>query len=254
MEKDGAISGGGGESSISQPRLGSVVNFTVAEPRVFFLSRCEACPRGPPSPPPSFHHRVRGGDGGGGGGGGGSTREAAALLREALAPRLDLSRSRASTYSLGFSRGSNDKGGRGIGVGGKGEAICGDGAGQLQPHEIYAAWIVVVARAFLACVSFYALPPSLPRPSPSNLSDLLLLSFFFLRLRLRYAHVDICIIRAEQTSQTLSPTARGILFGTDVREARRGRLCSSTCGSAFLHGIVVTPIVRCKYGIIPVVN
>lgn len=61
-----------------------------------------------------------------------------------------------------------------------------------------------------------------------------------LRLRLRYAHADIYIYIYNSSGTDVAvpnsfSTARGILFGTDedIREARRGRLCS-TCGSAFL--------------------
>lgn len=105
-----------------------VVNFTVAEPRVFFLSRCEARRRDPVGPPPSFLPPSS------------TTMVVAAASRCSSEVLARLALRKPSLF--GFSRGSSDKGGRvytgvwgGEGLG-KGEAICGDGAGQLQPHEI----------------------------------------------------------------------------------------------------------------------
>lgn len=116
------------KSIFLHPAAAPVVNFTVAEPRVFFLSRCEARRRDPVGPPPSFLPPSS------------TTMVVAAASRCSSEVLARLALRKPSLF--GFSRGSSDKGGRvytgvwgGEGLG-KGEAICGDGAGQLQPHEI----------------------------------------------------------------------------------------------------------------------
>lgn len=93
-------------------------------------------------------------------------------------------------------------------VGRRGEAICGGGAGQLQPHEIRLRSIVV-ARAFLACVSFgpstSSLSPPLPPPSPLGPSldfcsnrSLSVLRAVPYSASIRHMHIS----QAEQTSRS----------------------------------------------------
>lgn len=148
---------------------------------------------------------------------------------------------------------------------GKGEAICGDGAGQLQPHEIRGLdrrGTSLPGMCFLSALDLSL--PSLPRPStllhsrsairPSPSSFLLLFFFFFVFVFDTHMqiYIYIYIIRAEQTSrsQTLSPQRGGYyLARTRIYERREGvgfvqpadRLSSTTDAA----------IVRCKYGIIP---
>lgn len=132
---------------------------------------------------------------------------------------------------------------------GKGEAICGDGAGQLQPHEIRGLdrrGTSLPGMCFLSALDLSL--PSLPRPStllhsrsairPSPSSFLLLFFFFFVFVFDTHMQIYIYIYNSSGTDVAVPnsfSTARGILFGMDedIREARRGRLCS-TCGSAFL--------------------